>query len=103
MCVYSIVSDSLRPMQDSPPGSSVHVIFQARILEWVAISSSRGTSQGRNQIQASQGLNQSLWRPLHWQADSLPLVPPGKPWLKIHKKLIKTLTSSKIVNLDNSR
>ena len=28
----------------SPPGSSVHGISQARILEWVAISSSRGSS-----------------------------------------------------------
>ena len=32
------------PMDCSPPGSSVHVIFQARIPEWVAISSSRGSS-----------------------------------------------------------
>ena len=33
------------PMHYSPPGSSVHGIFQARMLEWVAISSSRGSSQ----------------------------------------------------------
>ena len=32
------------PMNYSPPGSSVYVTFQARILEWVAISSSRGSS-----------------------------------------------------------
>ena len=32
----SAVSDSLRPLDCSPPGSSVHRIFQARILEWVA-------------------------------------------------------------------
>ena len=32
------------PMDCSSPGSSVHGIFQARILEWVAISSSRGSS-----------------------------------------------------------
>ena len=32
------------PMDNSPPGSSVHGIFQARILKWVAISSSRGSS-----------------------------------------------------------
>ena len=37
------------PMDCSPPGSSVHGIFQARILEWVAISSSRGSSQVRDQ------------------------------------------------------
>ena len=32
-------------MDSSPPGSSVHGIIQARILEWVAISFSRGSSQ----------------------------------------------------------
>ena len=36
------------PMDCSPPGSYVHRIFQARILEWVAISSSRGSSQPRD-------------------------------------------------------
>ena len=35
-------------MGGSPPGSSVLGIFQARILKWVAISSSRGSSQTRN-------------------------------------------------------
>ena len=33
------------PMDCSPPGSSVHGIFWARILEWVAIPFSRGSSQ----------------------------------------------------------
>ena len=37
------------PMEWGPPGSSVRGIFQARILEWVAISFSRGSSQPRNQ------------------------------------------------------
>ena len=37
----SVVSDSLRPMDCSPPSSSVHGILQARILEWVAISFSK--------------------------------------------------------------
>ena len=36
------------PMGCSPPGSSVHGIFQARILEWVAIFSSRESSQSRD-------------------------------------------------------
>ena len=36
------------PMDCHPPGSSVHGISQARILEWVAISSSRGSSQPRD-------------------------------------------------------
>ena len=37
------------PMDHSPPGSSVHWILQARILEWVAYPFSRGTSRPRNQ------------------------------------------------------
>ena len=41
------------PMDCSPPGSSVCGILQARILEWVAISSSRGSSQPRDQIWVS--------------------------------------------------
>ena len=36
------------PMDCSLPGSSIHGIFQARILEWVAISFSRGSSWSRN-------------------------------------------------------
>ena len=41
------------PMDCSPPGSSVHGILQARILEWVSLSSSRGSSQPRDQTQVS--------------------------------------------------
>ena len=40
-------------MDCSPPGSSVHEIFQARILEWVAIYFSRGSSQPRDQTWVS--------------------------------------------------
>ena len=36
------------PTEHSSPGSSVHGILQARILEWVAVSSSRGSSQARD-------------------------------------------------------
>ena len=42
------------PMDCSPPGSSVHGIFQARILEWAAISFSRGSSQPRDWTQVSR-------------------------------------------------
>ena len=41
------------PMNCSPPGSSVHGILQARILEWVAMPSSRGFSRHRDQTQVS--------------------------------------------------
>ena len=47
----------------SPPGSSVHGILQARILEWVAISFSRGSSQPRDWTQVSYiaGRRFNLW------------------------------------------
>ena len=47
MLSLSVVSDFLWPHDCSLPGSSVHGILQARILEWVAISFSRGSSQPR--------------------------------------------------------
>ena len=61
-------------MDCSPPGSSVHGILQARILEGVALPSSLGSSQPRDQT-----LLHLLLNLLHWQAGSLPLAPPGKP------------------------
>ena len=42
------------PMDCSPPGSSVHGMFHARVLEWGAISFSRGSSQPRGQTQVSR-------------------------------------------------
>jgi len=59
-------------MDCSLPGSSVHKIFQARILEWVAFSSSRRSSQPGDRIHIS-------YISLPWQEDSLPLTLPGKP------------------------
>ena len=47
------MSNSCDPIGCSPPGSSVHGILQARILEWVAISSSRGASWPRDWTQVS--------------------------------------------------
>ena len=41
------------PMDCHLPGSSVHGIFHARIVEWVAISFSRGSSLPRDQIRVS--------------------------------------------------
>ena len=53
------------PMDCSPPGSSVHGILQARILEWVAIPSSTGSSQLRDQTLARTGMEGRLGG-LHW-------------------------------------
>ena len=54
------------PMDCSPPGSSVRGISQARILEYVAISFSRGSSQTKS---ASPALAGGFFTP----------EPPGKP------------------------
>ena len=63
---YSIVSDC-NPMNYSLPGSSVHGILHSRILEWVPISFSRGSSQPRDRT----------WS-LTLQADLLLSEPPDK-------------------------
>ena len=41
------------PMACSPPGSSIHGIFQARVLEWLNISFSRGSSRPKDWTQVS--------------------------------------------------
>ena len=55
VCVlsHSVMPDSCDPIDCNLPGSSVHGILQARMLEWVAISFSRGSSQPRNRTQVS--------------------------------------------------
>ena len=65
-------------MDCSPPGSSVHGMLQARILEWVAISYSRGSCQPRDWVRFSC-----------MQADSLPSEPPQKQSL-MHKRSTTT-------------
>ena len=57
------------PVDCSPPGSSVHGIFQARILECIAIPFPRASSQLRDRTEGPSTL----------QGDSLPAEPPGKP------------------------
>ena len=53
-------------MDFSLPGSSVHGIFQARILEWVAMPSSRGSSQLRDQTHVSYVSYIGRWVLYHW-------------------------------------
>ena len=54
------------PLDCSPPGSSVHGISKARILEWAAISFSRARQGGRNTV--SRGRS-PLWPPFAWRSD----------------------------------
>ena len=60
------------PMDCSLPGFSVHGIFQARVLEWVAISFSRGSFRPRDRTQVSciAGRCFTVWatREAHWGA-----------------------------------
>ena len=65
-------------MECSPPGSSVHGIFQARILEWVAVSYSRDLPD--------KGIKPA---PLSLAGGFLTTVPPGKP----HQLNLKNLKS----------
>ena len=72
LIIYYIVLTQLcptlcNPINCSPLDSSIYGIFQARVLEWVATSFSRGTSQLRDQ--------NHLLHLLHWQVDSLPIAP----------------------------
>ena len=57
MCMHTKLLQSCPtlcdPIDYSPPGSSVHGILQARILEWVATSSSKGSSQPRDRTWVS--------------------------------------------------
>ena len=74
VCVCVCVSHSIcpavyDPMDSSPPGSSVHGILQARILEWVVINLFQ-------RIFLTPGIEPKA---SVLQADSLPSEPPGKP------------------------
>ena len=50
---YALQVSLCDPVDCSLPGSSVHGILQARILEWVAMPFSRGSSQPRDRTQVS--------------------------------------------------
>ena len=67
------------PMDCSLPGSSLHGILQARVLEWVAIFLLQG-------IFLNQGLNPGL--PHCRQTDALPSEPPGK-LMQVKKQQLK--------------
>ena len=82
---------TLKFLDCSPPGSSVHGIFQARVLEWVATFFSRGSSQPRDRIWVfciaggcgrdkpdldAAGVNNGGWR-----CESLRQGPVEREWL----------------------
>ena len=76
MCVsHLVISNSLKSHGCCLPGSCVHGILQARILEWVAMPSSRDLPD--------TGIEPTSLMPPELQVGSLPLEPPRKPLLLI--------------------
>ena len=80
------------PMDGSPPASSVHGLIQARILEWVAKTSSRRSSQPRIEPRSPASQPDSLLLSHQWSLDDI------LGWLKIlcrffYKMLWKTCTN----------
>ena len=80
VCAKSLQSCATlcNPMARSPPGSSVHVILQAR--------TGVGCHALLQGIFWPQGLNPQLIHLLHWQTGSLPLVLPGKQFELLYFK-----------------
>ena len=75
LCLFSFESESevtqscptlCDPMDCSLSGSSVRGIFQARVLEWIAISFSRGSSQPRDWTRVSWVFCIGRWILYHW-------------------------------------
>ena len=86
VCVCMLVAQSClilcNPMDCRPPGSSVHEILQARILEWVGIPFSRDLPDPVIEPRSPAS-----------QADSLPAEPPGKPLCVLPPNLPNTLNA----------
>ena len=80
------MSDSRDPVDCNPPGSSIHGIFQARILEWVAVSFSRDL------------LNPAI---IARSPESQTDVSPFEP-LKNYKSQVSLLPASKLVEATGS-
>ena len=68
--VWMLVAQSCPALCDhmdcNPPGSSVHGILQARILEWVALPSSRGSSRPQDRTHVSYVSCIGRWVLCHW-------------------------------------
>ena len=76
------MSNSCNHMDCSPPGSFVHGISQARILEWIAISFSENL------------LNPGMEPTPALQADSFTAEPRGKPWWIVLRQNISIMSQS---------
>ena len=100
LCVCSVAQSCLSlwdPMHWSPPGSSVHGIFQARILGWVAISYSKGSSRPRNRTPVSCGScigRRILYHWATWEALSqFYNLPVCSSYIKAEKDIVTSFLS----------
>ena len=96
-CLISVMSDSCNPTDCSPPGSSVHGISQARILESVIISFSRGSSCPRGLTHISFI---DRWVLYHWATREAPYI--MLPFLNLEGTTILQLKCTKLIELVNS-
>ena len=72
------------PMDGSLPGSSIHGIFQARVLEWGAMAFSRGSPQPRDRTQVSCIVSKTLYRLSHQGSpQSITIMAPNVSYLSI--------------------
>ena len=88
----SVMPTLCNPMDCTPPGSSVHGIFQARILERAATSSSRGSSWPRDWTWVSCGSCTAVGFFTHWAIEKTPIREKGQSTMS--QKLIQILPSS---------
>ena len=83
VCVHSVTQwcwSLCHAMDNSPPGSSVYWMSQARILEWIAISSSRGSSWPRDQTCISCVYSTGKWILHHCATREAQSMPSSNIW-----------------------
>ena len=89
------------PMDYSLQGFSIHGVFQARVLEWVTISFSLGSSWPRDQIQVSRivGRHFTIWatREAHMQSTSCEM--PGWMNLKLESRLLGEISTASVMQM----
>ena len=89
------------PVNCRLPGSSIHGIFQARVLEWVATSFSRGSSQLRDQTRVSRIVGRRFYHLSHQGSPSSyssTLKMKGTQWKAVFVKWMKDLQPEFLVH-----
>ena len=105
---HEVMPDSLQAHGLPHPSSSVHGIFQARVLEWVAISFSRGSSQPRDQTQFSCSGRWILYHCATWKVSSVDVTQSKKrvigqmTYLTLHLLLLLVLLLPSLLLLPSS-